>query len=256
MIKIKIDESIKDIKNVNIDFKEVRNQGNVLWRLNTIPGSSTLIGGNMEAGFFGEVPTSELISGDELAKLIGLTAGTSQYSDEPWLKFAYEGDILYIAKKPFRCNLSWDDINAVKAVYGDRIETIKGSKYAIMLPRGTGKDVQPDPKVVISEFEGAVNHNSMWNKLMLPIHQKAPSNWAYTNNVKSPTENWNVGYTDADLITRNSNGNGSRSICQETVDRASNRIYRGASGVSYANSYWDSITHPYNGWRPVLKLIV
>lgn len=255
MIKIKIDESIKDIKNVNIDFKEVRNQGNVLWKLNTIPGSSTLIGGNMQAGFFGEVPASEFITGDELARLIGLTAGTSQYSNEPWLKFAYEGDILYIAKKTFRYSISWDNISKVNAVYGDRIETIKGIKYAIMLPRGTGKDVQPDPKVMISEFKGAVNHNSMWNKLMLPIHKNAPSNWVNPDNVKSPTENWNVRYTDADLLTHYSNGKGSYSWCQETVYCSSSRLYRGNIGVSCSEEYASFTAYDYFGWRPALKLV-
>lgn len=222
------------------------------------PGNRKLLKGTMEAGWFGEVKASEFITGDELAKLIGLTAGISQYSNEPWLKFAYKNDILFIAKKPFRHTISWDNINSVNAVYGDRIETIDGKKYAIMLPRGIGEDVQPDPKRMISNYEGSLNHNSMWNRLMLPIHQKAPSNWAYKDNVKSPTENWNVGYTDADLVVHYRNGNGSRSWCQEMVNEEkerSNRLYRGYYGVSSSGYSSFRSAGFLRGWRPVLKLI-
>lgn len=218
------------------------------------PGNKKLLKGTMEAGWFGEVKASDFITGDELARLIGLTAGTSQYSNEPWLKFAYKGEVLYIAKKPFRYNLSWNNINAVNAVYGDRVETIDGIKYAIMLPRGTGEDVQNNPKNGISEHSGSVNHNSMWNKLMLPIHQSAPSNWGSSANVKSPTKNWNIGYTDVDLLTYSRKGKGSESWCQEIV-RSSGRLLRGdfdASSADWDNSY--SISDDY-GWRPVLKLI-
>lgn len=220
------------------------------------PGNKDLLKGTMDAGWFGEVKASEFITGDGLAKLIGLTAGTGQCSNEPWLKFAYENDVYFMAKEPFRHSISWDNINAVKAVYGDLTKEIKGKKYAIMLPRGTGKDVQPDPKKITSEYKGAVNHSSMWNQLMLPIHQKAPSNWDYEDNVKSTTENWNVGYTDVDLITHYNNGNGSHNWCQETVaNNSSYRLYRGGYGVSFSNfNKTDAATSDF-GWRPVLKLI-
>ena len=219
------------------------------------PGSRKLLKGTMDAGWFGEVKASNFITGDDLAKLIGLAAGTSQYSNEPWLKFAYENDIYFIAKKPFRHSVSWNDINRVNAVYGDRTETIRGKKFAVMLPRGTSKGSQPDPKMISNEASGWANHNSMWNRLMLPIHKNAPSNWSNPDNVKSPTENWNVGYTDADLITHYSNGNGSYNWCQETVYESSSRLYRGNDGVSGSGGYYSSNTKSRFGWRPVLKLI-
>ena len=56
------------------------------------PGNRILLKGTMDAGWFGEVKASDFITGDELAKLIGLTAGTSQYSDEPWLCLLYTSD--------------------------------------------------------------------------------------------------------------------------------------------------------------------
>lgn len=254
-----VDEKIKDIRHVDNRIVKTMCEDKVLWEFPQddkigAPGNRTLLAGNMDAGWFGEVPASDFITGDELARTIGLTAGTSQYSDEPWLKFAYENDVYLIAKKPFRRSISWDNINSVNAVYGDLVKEIKGKKYAIMLPRGTGKDVQPDPKKTISGVNGAILHNSMWNKLMLPIHKNAPSNWKYPDNVKSPTENWNVGYTDADLCTNDVNG--SYSWCQEMVNGA-NYLFslRGYQEVSSSSCYVSGGSFDFYGWRPVLKLI-
>lgn len=218
------------------------------------PGNRKLLKGTMKAGWFGEVKASELITGDELARLIGLTAGTSQYSNEPWLKFAYKGDILFIAKKPFRHSISWEEIEKVNAIYGDRLINHKGLKFALMLPRAIGEDVQPNPKVVSNVYNEAANYNSMWNKLMLPIHKNAPSNWRYKKNVNSPTENWNVGYTDADLIVESRAGKGSNSWCQEKVGNLY-AILRGSGDISDSTKFYFSSRYPFCGWRPVLKLI-
>lgn len=259
MIQTKIAENIKQIKNTNINIKEARNKDTVLWpSINDIigaPGNRRLLAGNMQAGWFGEVPASDFITGDELANLVGITAGTSQYSDEPWLKFAYKGSVLIVSKKPIRYNLTWDNINAANCVYGDKTIDIGDKKYQVMLMRGIGEDVQPNPKTLNQAYNGAACHNSMWNKLMLPIHQKAPDTWRYLDNVKSPTENWNVGYTDADLVTNSSGGNGSYSWCQETIYEWDARSTRGRSGVSFSDAYFSYSTNNDYGWRPCLQLI-
>jgi hypothetical protein len=132
------------------------------------PGNQTVIAGDSTYGFFGEVSTNDLITGDGLCSLINLTAGTSQYSTEPWLKFVLDSRILYVAKKTIRYNLSWDNINAAGAVWGDKIILLNGIKYAVRL---------------ISSVE--------WNKLMYPIHVSY-STWA--------------SYSDADLNVAVGNG--------------------------------------------------
>ena len=86
--------------------------------LNLGLGPQELIGGNMTAGFFGEVLSSEFITGDQLITELGITQGTSQYSDTPWLKFALDGEIVYIPKKPIRHSISWEHIYQAGAVYG------------------------------------------------------------------------------------------------------------------------------------------
>lgn len=243
--------TIGKIVTANAETVKVMNANSVVWQGSTIPGPTTLRGGNLQAGFYGECPTSEFITGDELASMIGLTAGISQFSSEPWLKFSYMGKIEFVAKKPFRYNISWDNINAANAVFGNRTIKIGEHTYKIRLMKGKTEGKQSDR----SSYGGDICKGSEWNKLMLPIHQKAPSRWTYQKNVNSPTANWNVGYTDADLVTHSSNGNGSFSWCQEYGESTSYRLLRGRSGVSSSFSTDSSYEYTNFGWRPVLELV-
>lgn len=244
----------RKIKEISKGIVEIKNAGNTVWG-GGVPGPKKLIGGTMQAGFFGEVPVSRLISGDELAKLIGLFAGASINSNEPWLKFAYMGNIEYIAKKHYRHGLSWDDINAVNAVYGDRIIEINKNKYRVRLIKGKTEGKQDDK----SFFEGAINHNSEWNRLLLPIHENAPSNWKYPENVKSPTEDWGVDYSDSDLYTKEEEGEKKRkssswSWCQE-YGLSPHRLVRGTDEVSYSSYANTGLVYGACGWRPVLEFV-
>lgn len=244
-------KNIKDIKINNVDTVKVMSNREVWWQKNTVPGPTKLIGGNLQAGFYGEVPAKNFITGDELAAKIGLTVGLSQFSDDAWLKFSYLGNIEFVAKKPFRFSISWNNINSVNAVFGNRTIDIGGKTYKIRLMKGKTEGKQNDS----SSCQGAINKGSEWNKLMLPIHQNAPSNWKYKNNVNSPTENWNVGYTDDDLLTGIYIGNGIHSWCQEYGDSSDERLQRGDYGVSNSSSF-----HPFKisygfVWRPVLELV-
>lgn len=90
---------------------------------------------------------------------------------------------------------------------------------------------------------------------MLPIHEKAPSSWAYKNNVNSPTENWNVGYTDADLLTGSRFGNGAYVWCQEFGNSDVYRLIRGSYDVSISGAYHRTVKNASYGWRPVLELV-
>lgn len=75
--------------------------------------------GNVEQGYYGLVQPEDFISGSSLATAIGLTGGTVANNTEGWLKFSYYGKTLYIAKKPFRTNVTWADIYTAGAVYGN-----------------------------------------------------------------------------------------------------------------------------------------
>ena len=185
----------------------------------SVHGSNTIVAGDSNYGFYGEVSSEDFISGDDLASLIGLTAGTSQNSDAGWLKVVDNSKMLLIAKKSFRYTVSWNNINAVDAVFG-RIITLNGVKYILRL---------------LSTTE--------WDKFMYPLHAEHPNNapvWAE--------------YTDADLLVHYSYGNGS--YTWTSTRSSSARVLRGSSGVSYsyndAPSYSSSSSGGY-GWRPVLE---
>lgn len=100
----------------------------------TLPdGSLPELVGNYIQGFYGEVSAANLISGDDLASYLGLTAGTAQYSDAGWLKCVLGGRFLFVAKKNFRYGISWDQINAAGAIYGKKFIALGGNLYAIKL---------------------------------------------------------------------------------------------------------------------------
>lgn len=221
-----------------------------MWAKSGVPGPTKLIGGNLQAGFYGEVPAKDFVTGDELARRIGLTAGKSQYSDEPWLKFSYLGKIEFMAKKPFRYDISWDSIKSANAVYGDRVINIDGNNFKIRLIKGKTEGQQGNS----SQVDGIINRGSEWNKLLLPTHINAPSNWAYKDNVNYPTENWNIGYTDADLVV-GYYYYGGWSWCQEYGSSSSSRLLRGIYGISDSGQYTSSRYDSYVSWRPVLELV-
>lgn len=231
--------------------------------LTNSPGSPYLISGTMQKGFFGEVPASELITGDALASECGISEGTSQHSTAGWLKFAYRGEILFVAKKPIRNSISWDAINAAKCVYGDsgdKTVVIGGKTYKVRLMRGFARS--NDPKTQASSDSGLINHYSEWNILMCQIHEEAINgSWNYPNNIESDIGilEHSLGsgsqgmYSDTDLGI--ASGNGRRSWCQEMSSSTSYRLARGGGGVSHSSLYISSSTSSSNGWRPVLELV-
>lgn len=226
------------------------------------PGNLKLIAGDMNAGFFGEVPASELFTASQIASACGITQGTAQHENEPWLKFAHEGKILFRPRKAIRRATSWDAINTAKCVYGDsdgKTVTKDGKQYRVRLMRGA----LTDPSEYNFAHRGA--RGSEWNKLMLPIHERAiDKSWAHPfyveTNVPIWTHSFGTGaggmYSDADLLTHNTHGSGSYVWQQETRnDSASSRVYRGDYGVSYSSSLTSTTAYIWVGWAPVLELI-
>lgn len=184
-----------------------------------VPGNKEVITGTPEYGFFGEVSSEELISGDDLCNLLGLTAGVSQNSDAGWLKVIDGDKMLLIAKQTLRNDISWDNINAVGAVFG-RIVEIDGIKYSTRL---------------LSTTE--------WDRFMYPLHINHPDNapaWAE--------------YTDCDLLVRSTCGNGSYSWTSTLS--STYRVARGYSNVSYSRNENSSYSSSSYGFRPVLEVYV
>ncbi len=227
------------------------------------PGPSQGIAGTMEEGFFGEVPASELITGDALASQVGISEGTSQNSTAGWLKFAYKGKIQFVAKKPIRGGISWSAIRAARCVYGDsgdRTVTIDYKTYKVTLMRGLEPSI--DPKTSGNANSGEVNHHSEWNRLMCQIHEEAINgSWGYPSNVEGDigilAHSLGSGsqgmYNNADLVV--GSGNGRASWCQEVSISSTHRIIRGNNSVSHSEGNTTNRAFAWYGWRPVLRLI-
>ncbi|WP_409229423.1 hypothetical protein [Gudongella sp. SC589] len=179
---------------------------------NDLPGPQTLSGGDESGGYFGEVSALDLISGEDLCNAIGLTAGTLQESDAGWLKYYNNDEIIYIAKRTFRHTISWNDINTVGAIFGDKKIAVGNHVFAVR---------------ALSTAE--------WNKLIYPVHVNYGT-WA--------------SFTDADLRVHYTYGNGSRTWT--STPSGSNRHYRGFNSVELSNSDDPSSADSRNGFRPVL----
>ena len=222
----------------------------------TVGGEKVLFSppnGDLQAGYYGTVASGDFISGDTLASDIGLTAGTAYNSTVDWLKFAWNAGTVMVPQKPFRYGLSWEDINAVDAVYGDAnapVVTINGNDYKVRNMRQADQDPVNDA----NNDPSILGPNNEWNKLMLPIHAKAPDSWGYPEYVDEPTEDWGINFTDQDLLTHYDYGNGGQQWGQET-DSGNEfyRVYRGGNGVSYLRTYSSDNTGVSYGWRPLLE---
>jgi len=235
--------------------------------INNGPGPYELIAGDMTAGFFGEVPVSELITGDDLATAIGLSAGTSQYSNEPWLKFTLDGNIIYVAKKPYRHTVTWENIYQAGAVYGtgdnglypsggDKLQdaniSVDGFSLDVTLLRGTNTD----PAIYSNGFDMDYTHTSEWNRLIYPIHSGVHTDSSNPSTPSVPYAQWAT-YSDGDLLVHNSFGNGSFSWVQETQNAdTARRFIRGGIGVTYVYRNTSTDVDRGYGWRPALRLIV
>lgn len=242
-------KNIKAFSNGSRNIKEFYYAGNKIWPAYTEP--QELIAGDYNAGFYGEVPASEFITGDELCSMVGITEGISQFSNEPWLKFAYLGDLVFVAKKPIRHSISWNHINEKGCVFGEKIVTIEGQRYKVTLLKTKTEGKQD----VSSGYQGAILHNSMWNRLMGQIHEEAPSNWAYPDNMENTLVNWGINYTDEDLYTHGDYGNGFLSWCQEYGPNTNFRMTRGGYGVSYSYPGDPGSTSKDHSFRPALILV-
>lgn len=202
------------------------------------PGPVALLRGNYDHGWFGEVAASELITGEALAAKLGLTAGTPHNNATPWLKFAYQGKFLFMPKRPLRVDLSWNDILAVSAVYGDKVIQVGNHLFKVRLPKGA----LTDPAVV-------TQGNVQWG-----------SEWDYTyGHVRGPTAyvsaaNAFASYTIEDTLTTTAPDLAFYAMCMESMQVNTQHIKRQDVATYNVDTYKSWSRYDY-GWRPVLEYV-
>jgi hypothetical protein len=199
--------------------------------------------------WYGEVSAEKLIDGIALAKLIGLTAGTAQYSDAGWLHVGLDDQELLIAKRPLQHSLNWNHLNAVKAVYGNLTVEINGQMYKVRLLKGANSD----PTVYAYGYDVTSSHGSEWNRI---FYRLTNNTYTVASNRKTSEQPFVhlAQYSEADLILDYRFGKGSYNWCQE-LTTGGDRLVRGFYGVSHSNKPIDGLGDSYYGWRPVLEKV-
>jgi hypothetical protein len=138
-------------------------------------------------------------------------------------------------------------------VLQDAEVTIDELTYKVRLFKGFDED--PMNSYADSD-RGAVGAGSEWNRIVLPLHERAVAqNWTYPQ-YAGTTENWKTKLSDEDMILHYSFGSGSYRWCQEVRDdtQTFRRAFRGHAGASYASAYASWFTSSNGGWCPVLIL--
>ena len=212
----------------------------------SVQGPSDLLYGTLEHGYYGEISASEFITGNQLATQVGLTAGAAFNSDAGWLKFSLDYKTLFVAKRPFRHSITWNELNAVGAVFGTAQITINGKLYKVRLLKGVavgndisvlGDDIQP-------------TWGSEWNRLMYHVS-------ASPNNGTMTSEGISVGdwaqFSNLELNVTGSTG--SRSHVQESVFGTGLAFFRSNNNITVVGYNGKNNGNLLYGWRPCLELV-
>lgn len=196
-----------------------------------------------DTGYYGEVTSAQFYTGTQISTATGVTSGTLQNDTGGWLKFYWHGQVLFIAKKTYRYNLSWDSINSANAVYGVNLgstgkKTITHSgsstKYDVKLMKGAIKDPSPNS-----------GGGRQWNELLYRVCTGTETGQVGVN--------W-AGLTPSTDLGINS-GNGSYTWCQEVYQpNTADRVFRGGDSLSVFSGGTSSNPGTNFGWRPCLVL--
>lgn len=215
------------------------------------PGNKTLLHGNANAGYFGEVTASELFTTNQIASFAKLKSGVDVESNPVWLKFIYKGKFLFISKKPVRTTISWDAIYNAGAAYGvDNNGSALGPQTTNQFSLATkdttnfkvrilhGDSIDPST-LATGTTDADISRDSEWNQLMYRV--SAGFSTLYP-------EVW-ASYSATDL-----GYNLQPTICIEHNNVATDNIL--TRGVVAADKTGLLVTNSATGgWRPVLELI-
>lgn len=178
--------------------------------------------------FLGEVATADFIAGDVLATTMSLTVGTAINATEPWLKFDDNGKILYIAKKPYRHSITWNNLNSAGVLTGTKTIVIASKTYYVR---------------TISGGPSSPGTGSEWN------------NYLYKVSANDPTGTHLASYSNLDLGI-DATQLGALTQCRDTSSlNSSNNVVRGNGDIAGYAANNKGTGGTARGWRPILELI-
>lgn len=181
--------------------------------------------------------TEPLINGQTLASTMGLTAGVAINSAIPFLHFELNGKKLYMAQKPFRHTVSWNQLNSAGLVFPSKRITIAGKQYTVRLPQGGAA-------TTTGVFDPAWGYGSEYNHLMIPI----------MGGIAGVSGEGLAYGTIAQLSSDDLAGN-MYTICQDTtVVQPTWRTLRGGGGsLLYGHALTTDQMVGIYGWRPIIE---
>lgn len=199
------------------------------------PGPTSFTAGGEYLGYYGETAATSLITGNDLANRVGLTAGSAQNSTGSWLKFKHNDKVLFVARSPYRHSISWQDLSNLGLVSGDKTVTIGSNVYKIRLMTGAaanpyGADEYGLPGSEMCDLLGNLSEAGSWK--LYPDLFFAGGDGNYT---------WCQEYPAANSANR------LMGAVVSTHPDARNGIYY------FNNTATDNST--FRGWRPVLEYV-
>jgi hypothetical protein len=198
------------------------------------PGE-TLIAGDDQLGWYGEVEAADFITGSALAMAVGLSAGYPIGDDTtPWLGFNHQGRRLFVAKRGLRHSIDWNTLNSLGIVFGTTTVQIGEHTYKVRLI--TGGNTNPSTAA-----------GGEWNDLLFRVSAEDPLGLG--------ADLW-ADYTAADLGVGQDNPTVFKgTTCQEYHGSTSSVVIRGFYDVNYYGSAQPTLSSSSYVWRPVLELV-
>lgn len=218
---------------------------------NSGPGSEELLFGDSELGYFGQVSSDELFTTMELSDATQMNVGVVISNTVTWLKFAYKGKILFVAKTPLKHTISWMDLYNKGLVYGtddngavpqvepvNQITLVKKDGYTFKVRILNGAT---ELGLQTSAYDPPMSYGSEWNALMYRVGLFTPPSQIGPN--------WES-FTDVELRINNI-----YTICKEHAHTKTNVFLRASARIDYLTHTGNTSSESYLGWRPVLELV-
>lgn len=217
---------------------------------NSGPGPIALEFGDIELGFFGEVTQSELFSPAQIsASLQGLPGSSIINPNSAWLKFAYKGKFLFIAKQPMFNGVNWSTLYSNGLIYGtddngtfdidtprNQLRLIGKNSFRFKIRTITNNDVDPSD---LPLNDSSTYHAGEATDLLYRVYKNKPA--MYVGSFAS--------FTDADLGIINTYE------LTQTTSKANINNHYGRGNGSLLNTFALGKKDPLRIWRPVLELV-
>lgn len=215
------------VKDGDIIKAEVQNE---LYLLG--PGPTTVIHANVPDNvyYYGAMDNEDLINSSDLLLKSSFTQGIQFNLDFQWLKFKFDDRIIYIASKPIRHSVLYENLRWANVLDGTKTFEHKGYTFGCgllggMTPGGTGPITQVNTDVIPPWSVG-----SEWNRTLVWLSELEP-----TLNLMSNSINY---------------------CREEDPDRSNASVFRGYYGIrsgGYVTK--DGSATSAKVWRPMLTLM-